>query len=96
MLFSKGATDMANRGRPRVIDGDVRDLLTGLVGMGCSFKQAAEHVGIGPSTLFKTLREDEDFAAQLRRARMQQDLARGRRPGSWSGRIPIATHAARR
>src|SRR5262245_36055054 len=66
---------MAKPGRPRVIDEKVRDLLIGLVGMGCSRKQAARHVGIGPSTLFKELRADEDFAARLRQAEMKQDIS---------------------
>jgi hypothetical protein len=47
--------------------------------MGCSRKQAAEHVGIGPSTLFRALREDRNFATQLRRATMQQDITPLRR-----------------
>lgn len=70
---------MAKRGRPRVIDDGVRELLVGLVGMGCSRKQAARHVGVGASTLFAALKADEGFAAKVRRAEMQQDITPLRR-----------------
>ncbi len=65
---------MARRGRPRVIDDKVRGLLLGLVGMGCSRRQAARHVGVGRSTLCKVVQEDQEFADQLRKAEMQQDI----------------------
>ncbi len=41
---------MAKRGRPRVIEGQVRELLGGLAGIGCFRKQAARHVGVRQRT----------------------------------------------
>ncbi len=47
--------------------------------MGCSRKQAARHVGVGYTTLFETIRKDQDFAERLRRAEMSQDITPLRR-----------------
>src|SRR5688500_8184349 len=69
-----GENIMAPRGRPRVIDPKMRDLLAGLVSLGCSRKQAARHVGVAHSTLFENLRQDPEFARQLREAELQQDI----------------------
>jgi hypothetical protein len=65
---------MAGRGRQVVLDQSRRDLLVGLVSLGCTFKQAAEHAGVGRSTLFKTLKEDPEWAERMRRAQMQQHV----------------------
>src|SRR5689334_1452125 len=68
-------TVMANRGRPRVIDPKARELMIGLVGMGCSRRRAARHAGVSRSALYLALREDEHFAARMRLAEMQPSIA---------------------
>jgi hypothetical protein len=42
--------------------------------LGCTLKQAAEHAGVGRSTLFKALKDDPAWAEKLRRAQMQQHV----------------------
>jgi hypothetical protein len=94
---------MARRGRREVIDEKVRDLLVTLIQWGCTLKQAAKHVGIARSTLFKALKGDSSLAKQLREAQLYQDvtpLSRmadiprrrgGPALGCWSAKTRIAT-----
>jgi hypothetical protein len=65
---------MTQRGRPTVLDDKMRDLVCGLVGMGFSRWQAARHLGIGKTTLFRAAKEDQAFAKRLREAELQQEI----------------------
>ncbi len=65
---------MSERGRRKVIDQRVRDLIVTLVRTGFTLKQAAEHARIGQSTLFDNLKQDSAFAKEIRDAQVYQHL----------------------
>ena len=62
------------RGRPVVWNAYRRDLLCGLVRMGLTRRKAAKHIGVSQATVYRLLKEDPDFAEQLRQAEVEQEI----------------------
>ena len=60
--------------RPKAIDGHKQDQLCGLVSLGISRWQAAKHLGVHRTTLYRALRDNPVFDEQLRQAELQHEL----------------------
>ena len=58
-------------GRPVEFDAAKQEIFCALVEVGVSRRQAAEHVGIAPSTATRRARRDDAFADALRKAEMK-------------------------
>lgn len=61
-------------GRSKVVDQQKRELIYGLVSIGFSKYEAARHVGVARTTMYRTMQEDPGFAEQVRQSGLQQEL----------------------
>jgi hypothetical protein len=57
------------------VDQKARDVICGLVSIGFSKYQAARHAGIARRTMYRTLKEDQEFARLVQNAEMHQQLS---------------------
>jgi hypothetical protein len=65
---------MSKTGRPKVFDEKKRELLCGLIGIGFTRRQAAQHVGVSRRTVARAIQEDEEFGRHLHNAELNQEL----------------------
>ena len=61
-------------GRSKAVDPQKRELICTLVGIGFSRYEAARHVGVGRTTMYRALKEDPAFADLVRQAGLHQEL----------------------
>lgn len=66
--------DRRGRGRPRVIDEELRHKIVALLGAGASLTQTAAHVGVARNTITRALEADEEFADEVHEARQRASL----------------------
>lgn len=62
------------RGRPKVINEEMRHKIVALLGAGASLTQTAAFVGVGRNTITRALESDEEFAQQVHEARQRVSL----------------------
>ena len=62
-------------GRAPVITLPMQELICGLISMGISKYRAARHVGVSRSTMYRTIKQDPEFARQVREAGLKQELS---------------------
>lgn len=65
---------MLKTGRPKGFDEKKRELLCGLIGIGFTRRQAAQHVGVSNRTVVRALHEDAEFSRRLHNAELNQEL----------------------
>ncbi len=66
---------MGKRGRRPVLDETKREVILGILTVGCSRRTAAKYVGCAVSTIRNTANRDPEFAEKLRRAECQSEIA---------------------
>lgn len=60
--------------RPLLFDDAKRRELCAMIRVGCSRRAAAEHVGVAPTTVYKTAERDPEFRKMLRRAEAAREV----------------------
>ena len=66
---------MAGHGRPKLLDEQRQNLICALVSRGFSRWQAAKHMGVGKTTLFRAIKQNPAFAERLRQSELHQELS---------------------
>ena len=62
------------RGRPEALDNTKREVIVGMLSLGCTRANVARYVGCSPETLRKTAYRDPKFAERMRQAEMNLEI----------------------